>query len=238
LRAAVGDEEECLQAAAVANTSVSLLGGNPPGDAVDDVQKLREECLGMKKVWSCRGERPSVVSSRLMRNLSPAWKMMLLSDGSVTRHVELLTGGDVKVECLEMKTCNENENENENLLVPPEVSAIPGPVIQRQVLLYSESVAEPCVYAVSWWNEAKAEAFLTDVKSPIWVNLSDNKTELFREVKTLYEGHSPQLERRMGVEGPFWARHYCFWHGDELLTVIFEAFSNKLDDYLSDDLCA
>jgi hypothetical protein len=42
----------------------------------------------------------------------------------------------------------------------------------------------------------------------------------------------------MGVEGPFWARHYCFWHGDELLTVIFEAFSNKLDDYLSDDLCA
>ena len=30
------------------------------------------------------------------------------------------------------------------------------------------------------------DAFLTDVQSPIWVNLSENKTELFREVKALY----------------------------------------------------
>lgn len=231
-QATVGDREEI-------DLGLGLVGAAEPIGV--DVRKMQEECLGMKKVWSCRGERPSVVSSRLMRNLSPAWKMMLLSDGSVTRHVELLTGGDVKVECLEMKTMLENgdeEEEEEAFFLVPEASAIPGPVIQRQVFLYSESVAEPCVYAVSWWNKSKAEAFLTDVKSPIWVNLSDNKTELFREVKTLYEGHSEELERHMGVEGPFWARHYCFWHGDELLTVIFEAFSNKLDDYLSDDLCA
>ena len=215
----------------------TVLGHDDEGDLVVDAETLRRECLGMSKVWTCRGERPSAVSNHLMKDLSPAWKMMLLSDGSVTRHVELLTGGDVRVECLEMESLDESSSSSGPVLVPDDCLSIPGPVIQRQVFLYSESVQEPCVYAVSWWNKTKAEAFLTDVKSPIWVNLSDNKTELFREVKTLYSGHSPELERHMKVDGPFWARHYCFWHGDELLTVIFEAFSNKLDDYLSDDLC-
>ena len=130
------------------------------------------------------------------------------------------------MECLEMR---------EVAGASAALEAVPGPVLQRQVFLYSEAEPEaPLVYACSWWNEAKADAFLTDVKSPIWVNLSENKTELFREVKALYRGASPELERAMGVPGPFWGRHYCFWHQGELLTVIYEAFSNKLDDYISD----
>jgi len=179
-----------------------------------------------------------------MENLSPAWKMLLLSDGSVTRHVELLTGRDVEVECLEMAEVdfnnnNNNNNNNVSSSSPPlDALGISGPVLQRQVYLYSEAEADPLVYAVSWWNKAKADAFLTDVESPIWVNLSENKTELFREVKALYRGHSPELDKAMGVEGPYWGRHYCFWHGGEPLTVIYEAFSNKLDDYLSDTSCA
>ena len=38
-----------------------------------------------------------------LRGLSPAWRALLLSDGSVTRHLRLLTLRDVRVECLEMR---------------------------------------------------------------------------------------------------------------------------------------
>jgi len=32
--------------------------------------------------------------------------------------------------------------------------------------------------------------------------------------------------------GPFWGRHYTFWHDGEPLTLIYEAFSNRLTQYL------
>lgn len=196
-----------------------------------NVDDLMSSCLAFEKVWTCSGERPSAAASAtgvFGEETSPAWKMMLLSDGSVTRHVELLTGGDVSVECLEMKVVTQTQTQLDQL-VPEAALGIPGPVIQRQVFLYSKEVEEPCVYAVSWWNKDKAEAFLTEKEKPIWVNLSDKRKELYREVNALYKGKSSELERHMGVEGPFWGRSYVFYHEGELLTVIFEAFSNNLD---------
>jgi len=177
------------------------------------------------------------VSESLSPSLSPAWKMTLLSDGSVTRHVELLTGRAVRVECLEMREVEswDSMSSLDSVALPRDALEIAGPVLQRQVLLYSEAEPDhPLVYAVSWWNKTKAEAFLTDVKSPIWVNLSENKTELYREVKALYRGKSEELQGVFGCGGQVWGRHYCFWHAGEPLTVIYEAFSNKLDDYISD----
>lgn len=215
---------------------LACLSSSPPHPKAASAthRNLRDAALGdMTRLWTCRGERPSEVSSSLMGDLSPAWKMTLLSDGSVTRHVELLTAGEVRVECLEMRAVSPGDLPAD--LVPEEALGIAGPVVQRQVLLYTEADPEfPLVYAASWWNKSKADAFLTDVDSPIWVNLSDNKTELFREIRALYGGRSAGLEERFGAEGPFWGRHYCFWHDGGLLCVIYEAFSSKLDDYLSD----
>ncbi|DBA78396.1 TPA: hypothetical protein ACH3X2_007900 [Trebouxia sp. C0005] len=66
---------------------------------------------------------------RLPQGMSPPWKVMLLSDGSVTRHLQLLTDLPVQVDCLEMRNVGTS---TEGL--PPGVEAIPGPRTQRQVV--------------------------------------------------------------------------------------------------------
>ena len=38
--------------------------------------------------------------------------------------------------------------------------------------------------------------------------------------------------RELGVDGPFWGRQYVFWHGGKPLTVIYEVFSPRLQEYL------
>ena len=48
----------------------------------------------------------------------------------------------------------------------------------------------------------------------VWMHLSERRTELFREVKRMYHGHSPVLEDAWALSGPFWGRHYVFWAGE------------------------
>ncbi|PNH01385.1 hypothetical protein TSOC_012736 [Tetrabaena socialis] len=62
--------------------------------------------------------------------LPPLWRLLLLSDGSVTRHLQLLTGSPVTVECLSMRNVGWSVEG-----FPPGVELIPGPRVQRQVLL-------------------------------------------------------------------------------------------------------
>ena len=44
----------------------------------------------------------------------------------------------------------------------------------------------------------------------------------------VYHGTSTHLEHLLGVPGPFWGRHYAFWHGGKPLCVIYEVFSPRL----------
>lgn len=37
---------------------------------------------------------------------------------------------------------------------------------------------------------------------------------------------------QFGQEGPFWGRSYVFWHDGRPLTIIYEVFSPRLQDYL------
>ena len=94
------------------------------------------------------------------------------------------------------------------------------------------------VYASSWWTVEAAKKFnilKTDggaTERAVWMHLSDRRTELYREVRRMYHGESPELEEAWGVKGPFWARHYIFWAGSCPLCVIYEVFSPKLEQYL------
>jgi len=40
--------------------------------------------------------------------------------------------------------------------------------------------------------------------------------------------------RLFGRSGPFWARHYLFYHNGRPLTLIYEVFSPNLDEWLGD----
>ncbi|GLI60250.1 hypothetical protein VaNZ11_002337, partial [Volvox africanus] len=265
--------------------------------------------------------------------LSPLWKLLLLSDGSVTRHLQLLSGSPVSVECLSLRNVGCSLEG-----LPAGTDLIPGPRVQRQVLLRcqpdlvsqckthgtknnsdnsnsttttsssssssssssrnmdcvptgnSEDTSAgssnssgcrietfessgggrrngnaastdpkaivdsanddvssrsdgstypgsgppllPLLYASSWWNAETIDEYLRDKSKPIWVSLSQGHVELYREVHALFRGESPQLEGLLGCPGPFWGRQYVFWSGGQPLTLIYEVFSPKLEQYL------
>lgn len=86
----------------------------------------------------------------------------------------------------------------------------------------------PLVYAASWWRADTINEYLRDRSTPIWVSLSQGKVQVFRDLRRVYRGHSEPLEKAFGEAGPFWGRHYIFWHDGQPLTVIYEVFSPRI----------
>eukprot|EP00890_Picochlorum_soloecismus_P002384 jgi/Picsp_1/3146/NSC_05986-R1_ycf21 gene product len=106
-------------------------------------------------------------------------------------------------------------------------------LVRRQVFLrFPDRLPSSYVYATSWWQEDVVNMYLRDKEKPIWVSLSSERTELYREILEVAYGHCPILERHFGCAGPFWARTYVFWHNKKPLTVIYEIFSPKLSEFL------
>ncbi|KAL4419142.1 hypothetical protein ABPG77_002655 [Micractinium sp. CCAP 211/92] len=180
-------------------------------------------------IASSRGtEEQAVFRQATPYPLSPTWKVILLSDGSVTRHLQLMTNQRVEVECLEQRNIG---HEREGL--PAAAALIEGPLVQRQVLLHiPDPHSKAYVYASSWWSAATIDEYLRDRSQPIWVSLSQGRTELYREILQLELGHCPYLEGCFQAEGPFWGRQYLFWHGGKPLTLIYEVFSTSLEEFL------
>lgn len=85
-------------------------------------------------------------------------QIILLSDGSVTRHLQLMTGIPARVECLEMKGLSRSESEPESSVVHPTAHALSGELVQRQVFLHLSERAY--VYAASWWQADTVDKYL------------------------------------------------------------------------------
>jgi chorismate lyase len=210
-------------------------------------------------------------SSLLFARLSPAWRVLLLSDGSVTRHLSLLgkvveeeeeeeeedsterrrssdenkeeennsgnnnNSESTRVEVISMKPCGRDSSQ------PEDVVKIKGPLVQREVYLRyadakkrekEEDYPPPLVYACSWWNANALEKFMKKREETMWSNLRKQNVELYREVRRVYLGKNRRLAKAFGLEDldeEIWARHYIFWSGGEPVTVVFEAFSPKIE---------
>ena len=166
-----------------------------------------------------------VMAARAGQELSGAWKLLLLGDGSPTRHLQLLTGQPLEVELIAMAP-----EPGDDPLVPLEVAELEEPLMRRQVWLACGGLT--LGWAESWWNRSAAESHLRDRRQPIWRSLTEGRTELFREVDGLGQVQAPWLERRFGQPGPFWSRHYRFFRQGRELTVIREVFSPALEAWL------
>mmetsp|Transcript_14257 Transcript_14257/g.38665 ORF Transcript_14257/g.38665 Transcript_14257/m.38665 type:complete len:303 (+) Transcript_14257:1742-2650(+) len=217
-------------------------------------------------IWEGTEDEALRSPTSAFRGLPPTWKVLLLSDGSVTRHLQLLTSATTKADCFEMLDIGSSTDG-----LPLEVQSIPGPRVQRQVLLRPSSSlashtseqhappssknngvtavdqtgalagpgesgrlpgAQPLVYACSWWNADQAGMYLQDRSQPIWNSLSQGHVELYREVQHVYHGNNAHVEGLLGCSGPLWGRQYFFWQGGKPLTLIYEVFSPRLQDYL------
>lgn len=158
--------------------------------------------------------------------LAPTWQMFLLGDGSPTRHLQLLTGEKIEVDVIDMSTIAMDSDG-----APAQMEVVPGPRIRRQVWLRKAS-GERLAYAASWWEASHVDEYLQNRSLPIWASLERLRTELYRDVQGIYYGRSSALEAAFGYEGPFWGRHYLFWHHKQPLTLIYEVFSPYLTKYL------
>jgi chorismate--pyruvate lyase len=157
--------------------------------------------------------------------LSGAWKLMLLGDGSPTRHLQLLTGCPLTIELIAMEREGTAGSSR-----PREVDELAPPLLRRQVWL--NCGGESLGWAESWWNQEEAEACLRNRRQPIWSSLTEGRTELFREVDGLARVEAEWLAQRFGQPGPYWSRHYRFFRQGRELTVIREVFSPALERWL------
>lgn len=157
--------------------------------------------------------------------LSGPWRLLLLGDGSPTRHLESLSGQPVEIELIAMIPDSPSGGP-----APPEIAELEGPLLRRQVWLCCGG--QTLAWAESWWNQKQADANLRERNLPIWRSLTAHRAELFREVDGLAQVDAPWLEQRFGRPGPFWSRHYRFFRGGKELTVIREVFSPALEHWL------
>mmetsp|Transcript_24718 Transcript_24718/g.84549 ORF Transcript_24718/g.84549 Transcript_24718/m.84549 type:complete len:294 (+) Transcript_24718:169-1050(+) len=180
--------------------------------------------LALETLWEAN-EEVALKTGTMPALLTPSWKVLLLSDGSVTRHLQLLT--DIKVEV----GLVDETAVGTTFGTPAGTERIEGPLLQRQVYL-RRAGGESLAYAASWWSEADMAEYMRDNDKPIWQNLAARRAELYREVQRVYLGHNEELEREFGHKGPFWGRHYTFWHDGRPLTLIYEVFSPRLEKWL------
>jgi len=166
-----------------------------------------------------------VLAATAGQQLSGGWKLMLLGDGSPTRHLQLLTGQPLEVELIGMAPEGQAGPG-----APAEVGELEPPLLRRQVWLACGG--QTLGWAESWWNQGEAAAHLRDRRLPIWRSLTEGRTELFREVDGLAQVQAAWLERRFDRPGPFWSRHYRFFRQGRELTVIREVFSPRLEEWL------
>jgi chorismate lyase len=166
-----------------------------------------------------------VLTARAGSQLGGGWKLLLLGDGSPTRHLELLTGQAVEVELIAMAP-----DPPAAMGAPVEVQELVSPLLRRQVWLCCG--AETLGWAESWWTLDEAHHHLSDRHQPIWRNLTAGRAELFREVDGLAQVDGPWLQDRFGHPGPYWSRHYRFFRQGKALTVIREVFSPALERWL------
>lgn len=173
-------------------------------------------------IWQATAEE---VVSAVSPELSGSWRLLLLGDGSPTRHLQSLTGLEVEVEVIAMAADPEPGD-----AAPPEVAELDPPLLRRQVWLRCGE--QTLAWAESWWNQRQAEQHLQERNQPIWRSLTARRAELYREVDGLALVEAPQLEAGFGCDGPYWSRHYRFFRGGRELTVIREVFSPALERWL------
>jgi len=178
----------------------------------------------LQPLW--QGNKTVVQQGLPHDQLSPAWQILMLGDGSPTRHLQLLTREPTEVDVIDMSAVGEEGDR-----APIQIEKVPGPHLRRQVWLRTAS-GQRLAYATSWWEASHVDEYLKNRSLPIWASLAELRTELYRDIQGIYFGESEALEDAFEQKGPFWGRHYLFWHHGKPLTLIYEVFSPYLIRYL------
>jgi chorismate--pyruvate lyase len=145
--------------------------------------------LELHQLWGIAVE--SLATNQLPTQLSGAWRLLLLGDGSPTRHLESISGRPVEIALIHMAPERPRSTTADTAPPPAEVSELSQPLLRRQVWLRCGN--QTLAWAESWWNQDQADAHLREREQPIWRSLTRNRAELFREVDGLALVDAPWL---------------------------------------------
>ncbi len=188
------------------------------------VTELNNKLLNSPKIlWEEKAT--SFLVANALPKISGAWKLMLLGDGSPTRHLQLLTNHETKIRLISMQIDPLFKKEG-----PREIDQLKEPLIRRQVWIRNQN--KNLAWAESWWNSEQVSQNLKAKEEPIWKNLTQDRSELFREVDSISIVNSNWLEEEFCFEGPFWSRNYRFFRNRKPLTIIREVFNPLLETWL------
>ena len=188
------------------------------------VKELHNTLLKSPKIlWETKSS--NFLEKNDLPEIPGSWKIMLLGDGSPTRHLQLLTNKETKIKLIAMEFDQEFHKEG-----PIEINQLQLPLIRRQVWITNQD--KTLAWAESWWNLKQANQNLTSKEEPIWKNLTQDRSELFREVDSISLVNSEWLEKEFDFKGPFWSRNYRFFRNKKPLTVIREVFNPCIEEWL------
>ena len=188
------------------------------------VTKLHNKLFNSPRIlWEEKASSFLVENS--LPKISGSWKLMLLGDGSPTRHLQLLTNQETKIKLISMQL-----DPLFNKEAPKEIDQLKNPLIRRQVWIKNNN--KTLAWAESWWNSEQVNENLKSKEDPIWKNLTQDRSELFREVDSISIVTSKWLEKEFCFKGPFWSRNYRFFRNKKPLTIIREVFNPHLETWL------
>ncbi|MGQ0677750.1 MAG: chorismate pyruvate-lyase family protein [Rhodospirillales bacterium] len=172
-------------------------------------------------MWSSATGRDEAV----LAELPPAWRLLMLSDGSATRSLTLLTGQAIAADVKESVDIAADRH------APPEIGLLEKPHLRRTVILKTRA-GTIVSYAVSWWNKADYRSFLKNPALPIGTNMKQAQSEYCREICSLFLAGGAELDHLFRAEGPYLGRHYVMRHANRPLNVIVEIYAPAIAYHL------
>ena len=106
----------------------------------------------LNPLW--QGAEDAVQKGLPHTKLAPAWQILLLGDGSPTRHLQLLTMEPTEVDVIDMSLVGADADG-----APEQIVVVPGPHLRRQVWLRTAS-GQRLAYAASWWEASHVDEYL------------------------------------------------------------------------------
>lgn len=160
-----------------------------------------------------------ISSSQIYSNTSIPliWKVILLGDGSFTRHCQIVTYGETTINHISTAIYSKVPNSSQSY-------------VNRKVWI-GNNLKNKLIFASSWWNIEKYEAIYKYPSRAIGSFFIQSELDYYRDIHCIFLGYSAELESCFLVQGPFWGRYYTLFHKGKPISIIYEIFSPLLEKF-------
>nr|YP_009294282.1 hypothetical protein Palma_090 [Palmaria palmata]AOM67722.1 hypothetical protein Palma_090 [Palmaria palmata] len=179
--------------------------------------KLHKSAYTFIKIWSTNIENKKIFCSSFNDFIPKEWQLLLTSDGSLTRHINILRRKKVQIHIIINRR---TVLENTKYFLLDRVSET-----KREVWLMNGN--QTLIFAQSYWLEPKQSLQFNSHK-PIGQVLIDNEINVHREITHIYCGYCEIIESKFGNKGPLWGRSYLLYFNRTPTLIINEIFSPYL----------